>query len=69
LALNDWVFLDTETMGLYDAHIVEIAIVNPLGEPLLNTFIKPTIPIPSEAREIHGITDEMVADVPTSPGI
>jgi len=69
LALNAWVLLDTETTGLYDAEIVEIALVNPLGEPLLNTLTKPTILIPSEAREIHGITDEMVADVPSFPGI
>lgn len=69
LALNDWVILDTETTGLHGAEIVEIAIVDPLGEPLLNTLIKPTIPIPSEAREIHGITDEMVADVPNFPEV
>ena len=69
MALNDWVLLATKTTGLYDAEIVEIALVNPLGEPFLNTLIKLTIPIPSEARKIHEITDKMVADMPTSPGI
>jgi DNA polymerase III subunit epsilon len=69
LALDDWVLLDTETTGLYDAEIVEIAIVNPLGEPLLNTLIKPTIPIPEDAAEIHGITDEMVATAPSFPDV
>jgi DNA polymerase III alpha subunit (gram-positive type) len=58
LALDNWVILDTETTGLYDAEIVEIAVVDPLGEALLNTLVKPTIPIPTEVIEIHGITDE-----------
>jgi len=70
---NNWllmrVLLDTETTALYGAEIVGIAIVNPLGEPLLNTLIKPTIPIPSKARQIHGITDKRVADVAAFPGI
>jgi DNA polymerase-3 subunit epsilon len=69
LTLDDWVILDTETTGLYDAEIVEIAIVNHKGEPLLNTLIKPSIPIPAEVTEIHGITDEMVADAPTFPEV
>jgi len=64
LALDDWVILDTETTGLYNAEIVEIAIVSHKGEPLLNTLIKPSIPIPAEVTEIHGITDEIVADAP-----
>lgn len=64
LALNDWVILDTETTGLCDAEIVEIAIIDCAGKPLLDTLLKPTIPIPSEARKIHGITEEMVADAP-----
>jgi DNA polymerase-3 subunit epsilon len=65
LSQNDWAILDTETTGLYDAEIVEIAIINYLGEILLDTLIKPSIPIPAEVTEIHGITDEMVADSPT----
>jgi DNA polymerase III alpha subunit (gram-positive type) len=28
LSQNDWVILDTETTGLYDAEIVEIAIID-----------------------------------------
>jgi len=61
---NDWVILDTETTGLYSPEIVEIAVVNCTGEALLNTLVKPTITIPAEVTEIHGITDEMVADAP-----
>ncbi len=69
LALDDWALLDTETTGLYDAEIVEIAIISHTGEALLNTLVKPTIPIPAEAAAIHGITDEMVAEAPTFPEI
>lgn len=69
LAADDLVILDTETTGLYDAEIVEIVIVNLLGETLLNTLVKPTISIPADATAIHGITDEMVTNSPTFPEV
>jgi DNA polymerase-3 subunit epsilon len=69
LALNDWVILDTETTGLYDAEIVEIAIIDRTEGTLLDTLIKPSIPIPAEVTEVHGISDEMVADAPTFPEV
>lgn len=62
---DDWAILDTETTGLGDAEVVEIAIIDRLGEPLLNTLIKATIPIPGDSTNIHGITDEMVATAAT----
>jgi DNA polymerase-3 subunit epsilon len=69
LAQNDWVILDTETTGLYGAEIVEIAIIDCTEKTLLDTLIKPSIPIPAEVPEIHGITDEMVATAPIFPEI
>ncbi|TXI96419.1 MAG: 3'-5' exonuclease, partial [Burkholderiaceae bacterium] len=69
LSQEDWVILDTETMGLDDAEIVEIAIIDRTGQTLLDTLIKPSIPIPAEVTEIHGITDEMVATAPSFPEI
>ena len=69
LSQNDWVILDTETTGLDDAEIVEIAIIDRLGEILLHRLIKPTISIPVEVTEIHGISDAMVADAPTFPEV
>lgn len=69
LAKDDWVILDTQTTGLQDAEVVEIAIVNHLGEPLLNTLIKPSLTIPPEESEINGITDATVANAPTFSAI
>lgn len=69
LEKNNWVILDTETTGFYDAEIVEIAVIDRLGEILLDTLVKPSIPIPAEATEIHGITDAMVATAPSFPDV
>jgi DNA polymerase-3 subunit epsilon len=69
LSQNDWAILDTETTGLYDAEIVEIAIINNLGEMLLDALVKLSIPIPAEATDIHGISDAKVADAPTFPEV
>lgn len=61
---SDFCILDTETTGL-DGEIVEIAVVDKNEQPLIDTLIKPTAPIPEDAIEVHGITNEMVADAPT----
>lgn len=62
--------LDTETIGVgYDAEICEIAILNAACEPILDTLVRPTRPIPAEATAIHGITDDMVATAPSWPEV
>lgn len=63
-------FFDLETTGInvVKDRIVEISIlkVYPDGEKESRTWlVNPTIPIPKESSEIHGITDEKVADKPT----
>lgn len=63
------VILDTETTGLGNAEIVEIAIIDLHGNQLLNTLVKPSIPIPQEVTAIHGIDDSTVAHSPTFPAI
>ncbi|OII64328.1 hypothetical protein BJP40_00160 [Streptomyces sp. CC53] len=57
--------LDTETTGLdWDAKIVEISVTDGAGDLLLDTLVHPGVPIPEEATEIHGISDEDVKDAP-----
>jgi len=62
-------FLDLETTGINIAtdRIVELSIlkVNPDGqEEWMTTRINPEMPIPPRSTEIHGITDEDVANAP-----
>lgn len=60
------VYLDTETTGLGSgAEICSIAVIDDAGHVLLDTLVKPALPIPPDATEIHGITD---ADVAAAPG-
>lgn len=62
---DNCLILDTETTGLGENdEIVEIAIIDTTGKPLINTLVKPSKPIPTEATAIHGITNEMVMDAP-----
>lgn len=61
----DFVVLDTETTGLRDGEICQIAIINQAGHVLIDTLVKPSQPIPLSATSIHGITNDMVADAPT----
>lgn len=59
--------LDTETTGLgSDAEIVEASLIGAIsGEVYLDTLIRPLAPIPPDATEIHGITDQDVESAPT----
>lgn len=64
------VVFDLEATGLNKRtdRIVSIALIRyePDGSSKkINYFINPTIPIPYESSQIHGITDEDVKDAPT----
>jgi len=62
-------FLDTETTGLNPfpaSDIVEVGIVGETGTSVFHSLCKPEHPIPVAATAIHGITDLMVAQAPTS---
>ena len=67
-------FFDLETTGVNVAsdRIVEISIlkISPDGTKEIKTKrINPTIPIPKQASEIHGIYDKDIANEPTFKGI
>lgn len=58
---SDTLIVDTETTGLgQDAEIIEISVINGLGDVLLDTLIKPRKPVPAAASAIHGITNPML---------
>jgi DNA polymerase-3 subunit epsilon len=64
------VFFDLETTGvsITSDKVVQVAITKifPNGEIVNKTkFINPERPIPKEATEVHGISDDMVKDSPT----
>jgi len=64
-----FVFFDLETTGvdIPTARIVQIACIKLNMDGTTEEkkmLINPTIPIPKEATEVHGITDEMVKDAP-----
>jgi DNA polymerase-3 subunit epsilon len=66
LLATEFVILDSETTGLdTSAEIVQLAIIDYTGATVLDTLIKPVLPIPRIATGIHGITDAMVKDAPT----
>ena len=57
--------LDTETTGLDSGdEIIQIAILNPEGEVLLDELVKPYVEITAEAESVNGISPAMVADKP-----
>lgn len=65
VSAGNFVILDTETTGLNDGEICQIAIIDGAGEVLLNTFVKPINPIPADATRIHGISDQNVISAPS----
>lgn len=59
-----FVILDTETTGLHNAEIVQIAVIDHNAKTLLDTLVKPIEDIPWEAINVHGIDNDMVVDAP-----
>ncbi len=63
---NQPLYLDTETTGLgNNDEIIDLALINSDGKTLIDTLIRPTVPISPSATAIHGITDADVADAPS----
>lgn len=54
---REFVVLDSETTGLKDpVNFVELSIADPDGNALLNTTVRPKLPIESGAAKVHGYT-------------
>lgn len=65
LQRNDWCVIDTETTGLSgDAEIVQLAVVGADESVLLQTLVKPTVPIDPKAAAVHGITEQALLNAP-----
>lgn len=61
------IYYDTETTGTRPEkdRIIEIAAYDPERNLSFEQLINPGVPIPKEASQIHGITDEMVKEAPS----
>ena len=67
---KDPVYLDTETTGMRNSDtVIELAVIDSDGSPLIDTLVKPRGRIPPGAVNIHGITDEMTAGAPAWPDV
>lgn len=59
------VFIDTETTGFGEAdEVIEVAVVEASGRVLLDTLVRPRLPVPPECTRLTGIGE---ADVSAAP--
>jgi DNA polymerase III epsilon subunit-like protein len=64
LQLNP-LFMHSKTTGAAElSEVVEIAILDSAGKPLIDALVKPKRHIRPDASQEHGITDEMVENAP-----
>jgi DNA polymerase-3 subunit epsilon len=61
---QNFVVLDTETTGLHEGEVCQIAIIDHRAITLLDTLVKPVNGIPPDATRIHGITNFDVEESP-----
>jgi DNA polymerase-3 subunit epsilon len=63
--VGEALILDTETTGLEaNDEVIQVGITDLDGNVLLNTLVRPTIPVAPEARSVHGITDDVLEAAP-----
>ncbi len=62
---SDFVVFDSETTGLSSpVDFVEIAVVDPAGETLFDSLLKPSCRIEPRARAVHGHSAKSLSDAP-----
>lgn len=64
---EEYYILDTETTGLNDPEVIELAVIDIDGEMMINQQFKPKTEISLGATNIHGITNAMLALKPEWP--
>jgi DNA polymerase III epsilon subunit-like protein len=65
---DEALILDTETTGLgTNDEVIQLGIVDLHGTLLLDTLLRPTVPVGTEARAVHGIADEVLTNAPDFP--
>lgn len=69
--MNGFIVLDTETTGLgAGTEVVELSLIDNLGNTLMDTLVKPLVHTSwNGAERIHGISPAMVKDAPTMPDL
>lgn len=56
--------LDTETTGLQDPEIIELGVIDLAGNEIISQRFRPVAQITDGATEIHGLTNELLANEP-----
>ena len=70
LGRTDVLILDTETTGLKDAEVIEVALVDTTGAVRLNTLLKPQTPVMNPyAQRVHGISLGALQSQPSWPEV
>ena len=65
MILRDFVIFDSETTGLSSpVDFVQIAVVDPVGETLFASLLKPSCCIEPRARAVHGYSAKSLSDAP-----
>lgn len=68
IEMNDYFIIDTETTGLQNQQMCQIAILKSDGTQY-KSLVKPTIPISPDATRVHGITNEDVQEAPSAASV
>jgi DNA polymerase-3 subunit epsilon len=62
---ENFVIVDTETTGVRDGEVCQVAIIDHTGKVMFDQLVKPVYGIPADATRVHGITED---DVESAPG-